>query len=239
MHFGGVVVLNDLSISLPENALRCIIGPNGCGKTTLYNVVTGAFEPTGGRVFIGGHDVTGKQPEAIARLGVARKFQVPGIYPELSVAENLEVPLAGRSGNGPWNTIRDKRPRRMLDELLDLSGLGLKSETTVGTLAHGEKQWLEIAMLVATDAKLILLDEPTAGMSVIEKESTAELIRKLHRDLGKTVLVIEHDMTFVQLLDCPVVVMMNGTVLREGSYEQVRGDRRVIDAYLGKGVASC
>ncbi len=239
MQFGGAVVLENLSISLPENALRCIIGPNGCGKTTLYNVVTGAFAPTSGHVFISGCDVTGKQPQDIARLGVARKFQVPGIYPELSVAENLEVPLARRSGNGPWSTIRNKRPRQLLDELLELCGLVERSETVVGTLAHGEKQWLEIAMLVATDAQLILLDEPTAGMSVIEKESTADLIRKLHRDLGKTVLVIEHDMTFVQLLDCPVVVMMNGAILREGSYEDVRADQRVIDAYLGKGIGTC
>lgn len=239
MQFGGVVVLENLSISLPENTLRCIIGPNGCGKTTLYNIVTGAFAPTKGNVSIGGRIVTGKQPQDIARLGVARKFQVPGVYPELSVVENLEVPLARRSGNGPWDTILNNRPRRLLDDLLDLCGLAQKSQAAVGTLAHGEKQWLEIAMLVAMDAQLILLDEPTAGMSVVEKESTADLIKKLRRDLGKTVLVIEHDMTFVQLLDCPVVVMMNGTILREGTYEEVRADRRVIDAYLGKGVRAC
>jgi ABC-type uncharacterized transport system ATPase subunit len=226
-------------LSLQAGELKCIIGPNGCGKTTLFNIVTGAFPPTSGRIFVSGRDVTGRRANEIARLGVSRKFQVPGVYPELTVAENLEVPLAAGAGASPLSAIFQLAPRHRLDELLELCGLDEKSGQEVSTLSHGERQWLEIAMLVATDAELILLDEPTAGMSVVETQKTAGLIQRLRSDYGKTVLVIEHDMGFVSLLDCPVVVIMRGTVLREGTYEEVRQDDRVIEAYLGKGQAVC
>ena len=237
--FGGVSVLQDLSLRVDAGALRCIIGPNGCGKTTLYNIITGTFPPTSGRVRVAGRDVTGCRPETIARLGVSRKFQVPGVYPELSVQENLELPLAARGGAGPVRMLRRNSRSGELRDLLALCGLTSKHTHRVGTLSHGEKQWLEIAMVLASDARLILLDEPNAGMSVGETRKTAELIERLRGAFGRTVLVIAHDMTFVRLLNCPVVVMLDGAVLREGSYEVIRTDARVIHAYLGERAGVC
>lgn len=234
--FGGIAALDGLSLSLGAGDLRCIIGPNGCGKTTLFNVITGAFPPDSGAVLLEGRDIAGAPPHRIAGLGVARKFQIPGIYPELTVAQNLEVPLAAASGGrrGPLSLLRQRIDPERLEELLDFAGLAAKAAEPVGTLAHGEKQWLEIAMLLATGARLLLLDEPTAGMSVVETQRTAELVKELQHRHGKTVLVIEHDMHFVELLDCPVVVMMRGRILRQGSYAEVSADPEVVEAYLGR-----
>jgi urea transport system ATP-binding protein len=224
--FGGVRALAGIDLALDEGEIACIIGPNGCGKTTLFNVITGAFPPTAGRVVFAGQDVTGWPPHRISRLGVARKFQVPGIYPTLSVVENLEIPL------------RAAATRRLgLRELLERFGLAAHAARPAGALPHGQKQWLEIAMLVAADARLLLLDEPTAGMSDAETTATAELIRRLHREQGAAVLVIEHDMNFVRALDCPVVCMIRGAVHCAGSYAQVQADPRVREAYLGQ--AAC
>ena len=233
--FGGLSALRDLSLTLGEGELRCIIGPNGCGKTTLFNIVTGAFPPSAGSVAYAGREITGARPEVIARLGIARKFQVPGIYPELSVLENLELPLAAaRGGRGPLSSLRARTPTARLGELLELAGLAHKATQEAAALSHGEKQWLEITMLLASDARLLLLDEPTAGMSVVETAETAQLIKHLRDGFGRSVLVIEHDMNFVRLLDCPVVVLLDGTVLREGNYAEVRRDPRVVEAYLGR-----
>jgi ABC-type uncharacterized transport system ATPase subunit len=235
--FGGVAALDGLSLTLGAGDLNCIIGPNGCGKTTLFNVITGAFLPDEGRVSFRGQDIIGMAPHRIAALGITRKFQIPGVYPDLAVAENLEIPLAtAGERRSPLALVRHPTDRRRLKELLEFSALTGKASTTVSELAHGEKQWLEIAMLLATNAELILLDEPTAGMSVVETQRTAELVKTLRDEHGKTVLVIEHDMNFVRLLDCPVVVMMRGRVVREGKYADISNDPEVIGAYLGSGV---
>lgn len=234
-NFGGLVALDNLSLTVSGGDLQCVIGPNGCGKTTLFNVITGALRPSAGEIYFAGKKITHWKSHRIARAGISRKFQVPGIYPSLTVAENLEVPLASAHKNwGPWRLLRSSGQQQSLAELLDWCGLTHKAGELAGALAHGEKQWLEIAMTLASDAELILLDEPTAGMSITETEKTAQLVRRLREDSGKTVLAIEHDMTFVEKLDCRVLVLMRGQVIKEGTFAEVRADTRVIESYLGK-----
>jgi len=231
--FGGIVALDGVELSIESGSLTCIIGPNGCGKTTLFNVITGAFPPTAGNIWYEDRDITGLPPYKIARRGIARKFQVPGIYPSLTVAENFEAAAAARisvkrlvlGGVGYATAAGD------VFALTNLKGRALVS---AAELAHGEKQWLEIGMLMTCDPKLILLDEPTAGMTVAETQRTADLILKINRERGKTILVIEHDMHFVRRLACRVIVMMRGKVFRDGTYEEAQADSEVRKAYLGE-----
>jgi ABC-type uncharacterized transport system ATPase subunit len=217
--------------------LSCIIGPNGCGKTTLFNVITGAFAPSSGAVCYKGRDITGLPPHHIARLGIARKFQVPGIYPELTVVENLEVSLAA-GASGPLPLLLQPPPTVRVQSLLHRFNLSNFARNMAGTLPHGLKQWLEIATLLAGNAELLLLDEPTAGMSATETAATARLIQELRDAQGLAILVIEHDMNFVRALACPVVVMLRGTIFRRGSYAEVQADPAVREAYLGQ-AAQC
>ncbi|MEQ9609790.1 MAG: ATP-binding cassette domain-containing protein [Kiloniellaceae bacterium] len=225
--FGGVRAAAGLSLSLAEGEMLCLIGPNGCGKTTLFNLVTAALKPDSGRLCFAGTDLIGLEPYQVARLGILRKFQVPGIYPELSVAENLTVAVVG-SGVGS-NEAGDAR----LAELLALARLEDKRGQEAGRLAHGEKQWLEIAMVLARRPRLLLLDEPTNGMTVAETAATVALIRDLHRRFGCAVLVIEHDMGFVRELGCPVALMVRGRIERRGRYEELQADDLVREVYLG------
>lgn len=232
--FGGLQVLDGFDLAIAAGDLLSIIGPNGCGKTTLFNVVTGTFPPDAGEIFFSGRNIAGLSAHQIARLGLSRKFQVPGVFPELTVSENLELPLASTGGYAPLRLIGLKPDDERAAMLLDLCGLASKAGDRVGTLAHGERQWLEIAMLLAADPRVILLDEPTAGMTLVETERTAALIRRLRDEFDKTVLVIEHDMRFVQRLNCPVAVMLRGRIARAGSYDEIRQDPEVIKAYLGQ-----
>ena len=239
--FGGLHVLRGVNLAIGEGELRCIIGPNGCGKTTLFNIISGAFAPTSGTVLFRGEDITGRPPYRISRLGISRKFQVPGIYPSLAVAENLEVPLVRSHGiAGPWSLLRagagaGAGPR--LRELTARFGLQRSALRAAGALPHGQKQWLEIAMLIGSDAQILLLDEPTAGLSAAETSATVALIRELQRSHGIAVLVIEHDMSFVRQLECPVIVMLRGEVLFEGTYAQAQAHPEVRQAYLGHATA--
>jgi urea transport system ATP-binding protein len=231
--FGGVQALAGVDLAIGAGELCCIIGPNGCGKTTLFNTITGAFPPTSGRVRFAGADITGLRPHEISRRGIARKFQVPGIYPNLTVSENLEVPgSAANARRGPLGLLR--APTRGWEASLERFGLEDLLTVPAGALAHGQKQWLEIAMLLAGEVRLLLLDEPTAGMTAGETAASADLLREIRQRSGVAIVVIEHDMSFVARLDCPVVVMMPGRVVRAGSYDEVRRDPAVRAAYLGE-----
>jgi urea transport system ATP-binding protein len=230
--FDGFWALNDLNLSLVPGELRAVIGPNGAGKTTFLDVITGKVRPTKGDVRFRGRSLLGRSEHHIARLGIGRKFQTPRVYQNLSPRRNLELAIKG--SHSPLTLLfgslsRDQRDR--VQELLAVVGLESHAGQAAGSLSHGQKQWLEIAMLLAQDPDLLLVDEPVAGLSDEETERTGTLLRSLAGD--HTVLVIEHDMEFIRNLDCPVTVLHEGHVLFEGSMEQVQNDPRVIEVYLG------
>ena len=230
-HFGGVRALDGIDLELDAGEICCIVGPNGCGKTTLLGVISGDLRPTAGTVHFNGCDITGLAPPRIARMGVLRKFQAPGICATLSVAENLEAALMANVA--PWRRLGRANHMARLDQLLDLVQLSPRALTVAQGLAHGEKQWLEIGMLLAGDSQLLLLDEPTAGMTIRETMQTVELIKRIAAEHRRTVLAIEHDMHFVAGLGCEVIAMMRGRVLCRGSYAEVSADPQVREAYLG------
>jgi urea transport system ATP-binding protein len=222
--FDGFLALNDLNLSLQPGELRAVIGPNGAGKTTFLDVITGKVRPTQGDVFFRGRSLVGTSEHRIARLGIGRKFQTPRVYQNLTARRNLELAVSHRS---PFDLLfrgLDGSSQDRVAHLLKVVGLA-------GGLSHGQKQWLEIAMLLAQDPDLLLVDEPVAGLSDEETERTGELLRSLAGD--HTVLVIEHDMEFIRNLDSPVTVLHEGHVLCEGSMETVQSDPRVIEVYLG------
>ena len=232
--FDGFKALNDLSLVVEEGELRTIIGPNGAGKTTMMDVVTGKTRPDAGEVFFrGSEDLTRLDESDIANLGIGRKFQRPTVFENLSVVENLELALAGTRGT--WRTLLarltpDRRDR--IEATLSRIGLTEHSHKLAGALSHGQKQWLEIGMLLAQDPKLLLIDEPAAGMTDAETRQTAELLKQIHRE--HTVVVVEHDMSFVRELDVKVTCLHEGAVLAEGTIDQVSQNDRVVEVYLGR-----
>jgi len=233
--FGGIRAVDSLSLALDRGGLLCIVGPNGCGKTTLFNLITGEFPPTAGSIRFDGADITGLRPFEIGRMGVGRKFQVPGIYPHLTVRENLAVPLFAAAGRrGLLGLLARDQSAIRADGVLEQIRLGSQADRPAGALSHGGKQWLEIGMLLAGAPRLMLLDEPTAGMTAAETEATADLILRIHREAGIAVIAIEHDMGFVERLDSEVAVMMKGALLRRGSFAEVRADPVVREIYLGR-----
>ncbi|MEB3277019.1 MAG: urea ABC transporter ATP-binding protein UrtD [Cyanobacteriota bacterium] len=230
--FDGFWALNDLNLSLAPGELRAVIGPNGAGKTTFLDVITGKVRPTKGEVLFQGRSLVGIAEHRIARLGIGRKFQTPRVYQNLTPRRNLE--LAVSRHNGPLALLfgrLDATARDRVQHLLEVVGLELLSNQRAGGLSHGQKQWLEIAMLVAQDPQLLLVDEPVAGLTDEETERTADLLRQLAGE--HTVLVIEHDMDFIRDLRAPVTVLHEGHVLCEGSMDTVQSDPRVIEVYLG------
>ncbi len=232
--FSGFKALNGLDLGVRRGELRVVIGPNGAGKTTLLDVITGKVRPRAGRVLFRGHDLTRLREQEIARLGIGRKFQTPNVFKSLTVRENLR--LAVKAGRGVVAALaaavcRNGHDHRA-DEILDTIGLAAKAHRPAGVLAHGEKQWLELGMLMAQDPELLLVDEPVAGMTPRESERTGELLLALARK--HTLLVIEHDMTFVRQIAQTVTVLDEGRVLCEGTVQEVQRDPRVIEVYLGQ-----
>lgn len=233
--FSGFAAITNLSMELRYGEIRAIIGPNGAGKTTLMDVITGKTRPAGGEVFL--NKVTNLatlDETSIARLGIGRKFQKPSVFEALRVRENLE--LAIRNGRGYADMVRSRLgvpQNRRIDEVLETIGLESQGLRMAGTLSHGQKQWLEIGMLLVADPQVILLDEPVAGMTDHETARTAELIARL-KSPERAVVVIEHDMDFVGEIADLVSVLHEGRLLGEGSMESVRHDPRVIQVYLGR-----
>ncbi|WP_220124982.1 ABC transporter ATP-binding protein [Roseovarius sp. TE539] len=232
--FGGVVALDGISFEIEEGSVHAILGPNGCGKTTLFNLIDGSLKTTAGRVEFDGHRIDGLSSSKIVRMGIARKFQVPGVFNDLTVAQNLEVALAGEDGRFGFLGLLLARPERVRrDRLAEVAGLTEKLEYAVAELSHGEKQRLEIAMLLTRNVRLLLLDEPTAGMSVTETEAIAELVCVLRDEHGLTVLVVEHDLLFVKTLGAPILVANDGKIIASGDYDAISQDPRVVQSYLG------
>jgi len=231
--FDGFKALNDLSFSIAEGELRAIIGPNGAGKTTFMDVVTGKTRPDQGRVVFGSTDVLRKSEAEIARLGVGRKFQRPTVFEHQTVFENLMMALANRRDpiSGIFYTLT-RADRHRVFAVAEQIHLADELQSDAGILSHGQKQWLEIGMLLAQEPKLLLVDEPAAGMTPAERERTVNILREVSKT--RSVVVIEHDMEFVRNLDCRVTVLHEGSVLAEGFIDHVVRNEDVIDVYLGR-----
>ncbi len=231
--FDGFKALDDLTLYVDDGELRCIIGPNGAGKTTLMDVITGKTRPDTGTVFFGTTlDLTAMREHEIARAGIGRKFQKPTVFTPHTVFANLELANAGPKG--VWTTLfamLSGEERDRIESVAEIIGLGDRMQAEAGSLSHGEKQWLEIGMLLMQDPRLLLVDEPVAGMTHQEVERTGELLTML---AGRhTVVVVEHDMEFVRQIARKVTVLHQGRVLAEGSMDRVQEDPRVVEVYLG------
>jgi urea transport system ATP-binding protein len=234
--FDGFRAISELTLILNEGELRSIIGPNGAGKTTLMDIITGKTRPDVGTVFFVHdlEDLTALSEHQIAQKGIGRKFQRPTVFFGHTVQENIELAVSAQKGvwSSLFKSLSTTERRRTL-ESLDRVGLADKASVLAGTLSHGEKQWLEIGMLLAQDPRVLLVDEPVAGMTLSEVEKTSELLRSLRGE--HTVVVVEHDMEFVRSLDSNcVTVLHEGRVLAEGSLSDVQADRRVVEVYLGE-----
>ena len=230
--FDGFKAVDDLNLVVERNELRCVIGPNGAGKTTLLDMVCGKTKPTHGAITFKNLDLTRMGEYEITRAGVGRKFQNPSVYEDLTVLENMEISYPEQRGVlGSLFFRRTPALRLRIDEVADQVYLRDFLDTKAGLLSHGQKQWLEIGMLLMQDPELMLLDEPVAGMSPREREQTAQLLK--HIAPGRCLMVIEHDMAFVKMIAHKVTVLHQGRMLAEGPMEEIQKDERVIDVYLG------
>ncbi|MDB5332425.1 MAG: urtD [Phycisphaerales bacterium] len=230
--FDGFKAVDNFTFSVEHEELRVVIGPNGAGKTTLLDLICGKTRPTGGSIRFKGRELSKMQENSIVRQGVGRKFQTPSIYPKLTVFENLEISFP--RGRGIWGSLFFKQTddvRERINEVARDTYLSDHLHTSAEHLSHGQKQWLEIGMVLIADPKLMLLDEPVAGMSVRERQQTADLLKRICK--GRSVVVIEHDMNFVKEIAHKVTVMHQGKMLVEGSMDEVQANEKVREVYLG------
>jgi urea transport system ATP-binding protein len=231
--FDGFKAINDLSLTLQSGSMTVVIGPNGAGKSTMCDSIIGRVRPTAGKVLFHGHEIQREAEHRIVSRGICRKFQTPGVLPGLSTIDNLVI--AATADRRWWKSFTRggaDEARARAETVIEQIGLRDRAQALAGNLSHGEKQWLEIGMVVATDAELLLLDEPTAGMGAIESTQTAELVKSL---IGKhAVLVIDHDIDFVAQLNGHVVVLHQGQLLREGTLDEIRNDEEIAAIYLGR-----
>jgi urea transport system ATP-binding protein len=233
--FDGFKALRELSLTIAPGEMRAIIGPNGAGKTTMMDVITGKTRPDDGMVFYSGNvDLTRHDEADIAELGIGRKFQKPTVFESLTLEDNLLLALKadrGVRGNFLWRVPAADMAR--IAEILETIRLGAVKDSLAANLSHGQKQWLEIGMLLAQDPKLLLVDEPVAGMTDAETVETAELLKRIQAQ-GRSVVVVEHDMSFVRALGVRVTCLHEGSVLAEGSIDEVSANPRVVEVYLGR-----
>ncbi|SDF94294.1 branched-chain amino acid transport system ATP-binding protein [Bradyrhizobium brasilense] len=221
--FGGLVAVHDIDLSVEQGELICIIGPNGAGKSTFFNMLCGTLQPSAGSMSFEGRNVVGMKPNRLSRIGIVRKFQVPSVFERMTVRDNLMVAAPGVD-----SSVAERRASEVMETLL----LSAESGALGGELAHGRKQWLEIGMGLMSRPKLLLLDEPTAGMSSEETAKTANLLLGLK---GRTaVIVIEHDMQFVRQLACKTLVLHQGRIIAQGPFAQLESNELVRDVYLGR-----
>ena len=236
-NFGSLRALENVSLEMPAGELRAVIGPNGAGKTTLFNMVTGFFPPTSGTVWFADRAINELSAERRTRIGIVRTFQITEIFPELPVRENLRIPVEGAAGYRlrPWlSRDADGEVRARVSELMEMGGLTEKADRLVGELSHGDQRATEIMMSLALKPRLLLLDEPTAGMGDQETYDITRLIRRLHRDQKLTIVLIEHDMRVVFHLADRIMVLAEGAMLAEGTPAEIGANERVQAAYLGK-----
>jgi len=235
--FGGLQALGGVDLALERGEFRAIIGPNGAGKSTLFNTMTGLLQPDAGRVFLERQDVTGKPPHVLARMGVARTFQITSVFHDLTSLENVQVSLLAHA-RGTWSAWPRARTQHVsrARELLELVGLGGSAERKAGTLSHGDQKRLELAIALAGEPRLLLLDEPTAGMAAQERLESIRLVHRLAGRLGLSCLFTEHDMAVVFAVATRITVMHQGKVLAEGTPAEVRARPEVQQVYLGEQV---
>ncbi|CCD85253.1 Putative branched-chain amino acid ABC transporter (ATP-binding protein) [Bradyrhizobium sp. ORS 285] len=224
-HFGGLHVTNSVNLVLEQGEIHCLIGPNGAGKSTLFRLILGEHHPGSGQIYFAGEDITTLKSFARIRRGLSVKFQVPGVFKGLSVRQNLEIALQSR--------LHGVALDNEIDRLLAFLNLETEQAQLAGNLSHGQKQWLEIGMAIALKPRLLLLDEPTAGMSPEETHMTGEMVRRLNA-AGMTVLAVEHDMAFVRQVAQRVTVLHLGQVFAQGSIDEIVADERVAAIYLGQ-----